>query len=114
MALRSSTMTMPYSDQTREPQPEQYNLPRKLAIVLLLVIASSLWLFILFREKRLQYPTSVQEIAAGAIVAIVAGVLGFAGIATAMAGIAKLLFIIFLVLFLVSLLMGLSSRRPLV
>ncbi len=73
MALRSSTMNMPYSDQTLEPQPEQYNLPRKLAIVLLLVIASSLWLFILFREKRLQYPTSIQEIAAGAIVAIVAG-----------------------------------------
>jgi len=73
MALRSSPMNMPYSDQTLESQPEQYNLPRKLAIVLLLVIASSLWLFILFREKRLQYPTSVQEIAAGAIVAIVAG-----------------------------------------
>ena len=73
MALRSSTMSMPFSDQTLDPQPEQYNLPRKLAIVLLLVIASSLWLYILFREKRLQYPTATQEIAAGLIVAIVAG-----------------------------------------
>lgn len=73
MALRSSTMSMPFSDQTLDPQPEQYNLPRKLAIVLLLVIASSLWLYILFREKRLLYPTATQEFAAGAIIAIVAG-----------------------------------------
>ena len=72
MALRSSTMSMSFSDQTVEPQPEQYHLPRKLAIVLLLVIASSLWLYILYREKRLSYPTPVQEIAAGVIVAIVA------------------------------------------
>src|SRR5690349_15284643 len=73
MALRSSTMSMPPSDSTFEPEPEQYNLLRKLAIVLLLVIAASLWLFILFRERRLQYPTPIQEIAAGVIVAIVAG-----------------------------------------
>ncbi|MGE5643717.1 MAG: hypothetical protein ACM3Y8_11965 [Byssovorax cruenta] len=53
MALRPSTMSMSFSDQTVEPQPEQYNLPRKLAIVLLLVIASSLWLYNLYREKRL-------------------------------------------------------------
>lgn len=73
MALRSSTMSMPYSDSNLEPQPERYNLVRKLAIVLLLVIATALWLYILFREKRLSYPTAVQEIAAGAVVAIVAG-----------------------------------------
>src|SRR6266498_2695821 len=73
MALRSSTMSMPFSDQTLELQPERYHLIRKLAIVLLLVIASSLWLYILFREKRLPYPTSMQEIAAGIVIAIVAG-----------------------------------------
>jgi len=73
MALRSSTMSMPFSDQTLDSQQEQYNLPRKLAIVLLLVIASSLWIYILFREKRLPFPTPVQEMAAGVIVAIVAG-----------------------------------------
>jgi len=73
MALRNSTMSMPFSDQPLELQPERYHLVRKLAIVLLLVIASSLWLYILFREKRLSYPTSVQEIAAGAVIAIVAG-----------------------------------------
>jgi hypothetical protein len=73
MALRSSTMSMPFSDQTLEPQPEQYNLPRKLVIVLLLVTASALWLYILFHEKRVPYPTATQEISAGIIVAIVAG-----------------------------------------
>src|SRR6266498_38841 len=73
MALRSSTMSMPFSDQTLELQPERYHLIRKLAIVLLLVIASSLWLYILFREKRLPYPTTMQEIAAGIVIAIVAG-----------------------------------------
>src|SRR5512133_320630 len=73
MALRSSTMSMPFSDHTLESQPEQYHLLRKLAIVLLLVIASSLWLYILFRERRLLYPTAIQEIAAGVVVAIVAG-----------------------------------------
>lgn len=73
MALRSSTMSMPYSDPSLEAQPEQYNLVRKLAIVLLLVAASSLWLYILFRERYLSYPTSVQEISAGVVIAIVAG-----------------------------------------
>jgi ribosomal protein L37AE/L43A len=66
-------MNMPLSDSTLEPQPEQYNLLRKLTIVLLLVIASSLWLYILFREKRIPYPTPIQEIMAGIVVAIVAG-----------------------------------------
>src|SRR5690242_10438525 len=73
MALRSSTMSMPLSDSTLELQPERYNLLRKLVIVLLLVVATSLWLYILFREHRLQYSTPIQEIAAGVIVAIVAG-----------------------------------------
>ncbi len=73
MALRSSTMNMPLSDSTLAPQPEQYNLMRKLVIVLLLVAASSLWLYILFHEKRIPYPTPVQEIMAGIVVAIVAG-----------------------------------------
>ena len=73
MALRTSTIHMPLSDPTLESQSEQYDLPRKLAIVLLLVIAASLWLYILFREHRLQYPTPVQEITAGAVVALVAG-----------------------------------------
>lgn len=73
MSLRTSTMSMPYSDQPLETQPEQYHLIRKLAIVLLLVAASSLWLYILFREKHLSYPTPVQEIAAGFVIAIVAG-----------------------------------------
>jgi ribosomal protein L37AE/L43A len=73
MALRTSTMNMPYSDPSLEAQPEQYNLIRKLVIILLLVAASSLWLYILFREKYLPYPTPVQEIAAGIVIAIVAG-----------------------------------------
>lgn len=73
MSLRSSTMSMPFSEPTLEPRPERYNLLRKLTIVLLLVIAASLWLYILFREHRLQYSTSIQEIAAGVILAIIAG-----------------------------------------
>lgn len=73
MALRSSTMSMPFSEPTLEPHLEQYNLPRKLVIVLLLVIASALWLYILFRERRLQYPTPVQQLSAGVMVAMVAG-----------------------------------------
>lgn len=73
MALRTSTISMPFSDSTLEPEPERYNLLRKLAIVLLLVISSSLWLYILFHEKRLSYPTAVQEISAGVVIAIVAG-----------------------------------------
>lgn len=73
MALRTSTMSMPFSDQSLEPQPERYNLLRKLAILLLLVISSSLWLYILFHEKRLPYATMVQEFVAGISIAIVAG-----------------------------------------
>ena len=73
MALRSSTMSMPFSDPSLESQPEQYNLLRKLVIVLLLVIASSLWLYILFREKKLSYSIPIQEIGAGFVIAIVAG-----------------------------------------
>jgi len=74
MALRSSAISMPFSsDQSQEQIPEQYNLLRKLVILWLMVIASSLWLFILFREKRLSYPTVTQEIGAGIILAIIAG-----------------------------------------
>ncbi len=73
MALRSSTMSMPFSDQTFEIQPERYHLIRKLAILLLMVISTSLWLYILFREKRLAYAVAVQELAAGAVIALVAG-----------------------------------------
>ena len=40
MALRTSTMNMPYTDQYPEPEEERYNLPRKLVILLLLVAAS--------------------------------------------------------------------------
>jgi hypothetical protein len=76
MALRSSTMDMSFSDQPVEPRSDRYNLLRKLVIVLLLVISTSLWLYILFREKSLSYSTSVQEIAAGVVVAIVAGLGG--------------------------------------
>lgn len=72
MALRTSTMHMPYSDQPLEAQPEPYHLERKLAIVLLLVAAASLWLYILFRERIVPYPTPVQEISAGIVIAIVA------------------------------------------
>ncbi len=73
MALRTSTMNMPYSDQSAEPEQERYNLPRKLVILLLLVAASSLWLYILFHEGRIVYGKTVQEIAAGVVIAIVAG-----------------------------------------
>jgi hypothetical protein len=73
MALRTSTMNMPYSDQTLETERERYNLPRKLVILLLLVAASSLWLYILFNERRVGYGRTVQEIAAGIVLAIVAG-----------------------------------------
>lgn len=73
MALRTSTMRMPYSDPLLEAQPEQYHLIRKLAIVLLLVASSSLWLYILFRERYLLYPTAVQEIGAGVVIGLVAG-----------------------------------------
>jgi hypothetical protein len=73
MALRTSTMNMPYSDQPLSMQQERYNLPRKLVILLLLVTASSLWLYILFQEKRIGYGRTVQEIAAGIVIATVAG-----------------------------------------
>jgi uncharacterized membrane protein YtjA (UPF0391 family) len=48
------------------------------------------------------------------IVAIVAGIFGFGGISAAAGSIAQILFFVFLVLFLVSLLVGLSRRSPLV
>ena len=70
MALRTSTMNMPYSDQSMEPEQERYNLPRKLVILLLLVVSSSLWLYILFHERRLGYGRTVQEIAAGVVIAL--------------------------------------------
>ena len=46
------------------------------------------------------------------ILAIVAALFGFGGIAASMAGIAKILIFIFLVMFLVSIIMGLLSKRP--
>ncbi len=73
MALRTSTMNMPYTDQSPEPEQERYNLPRKLVILLLLVASSSLWMYILFHEKRIGYGKTVQEIAAGIVIAVVAG-----------------------------------------
>jgi len=73
MAMRTSIMSMPFSNQSLETEPERYNLLRKLAILLLLVISSALWLYILFREKRLSYPTTIQELASGVVIAIVAG-----------------------------------------
>lgn len=45
------------------------------------------------------------------IVAIVAAAFGFGGIAEASADIAQILFFIFVVIFLVTLVMGLMSRR---
>ena len=71
MALRTSSMNMPYSDQPLEP--EGYNLPRKLVILLLLVASASLWLYILFHERRLRYGATVQEVATGVVIALVAG-----------------------------------------
>jgi uncharacterized membrane protein YtjA (UPF0391 family) len=47
------------------------------------------------------------------IIAIVAGMFGFGLIAGASYLIAKVLFFVFLVVFIVSLIMGLSGRRPL-
>ena len=73
MAMRTTTMNMPYSEQSQELEEERYNLPRKLVILLLLVAASSLWLYILFYERRIGYGRTVQEIAAGIVIAIVAG-----------------------------------------
>ncbi len=74
MALRSSAISMPFSsDQSQEQIPERYNLLSKLIILCLMVIASSLWLLILFREKKLFSATATQEIAAGIILAVIAG-----------------------------------------
>jgi hypothetical protein len=73
MALRSSTMNMPFSDSSMNVESERYNLPRKLVILILMVAAASLWMYVLFREKRLVYSTPIQELAAGVVIAIVAG-----------------------------------------
>ena len=48
------------------------------------------------------------------VIAIIAGILGFGVIAFAAAGIAKILFGVFLVLFLISLIMHLGRRGPVV
>jgi uncharacterized membrane protein YtjA (UPF0391 family) len=48
------------------------------------------------------------------IIALIAAVFGFTGIYTAAAGIAKILFFVFLVLFIISLVTGSMSRRPVV
>ena len=74
MALRASTINMTYSDQRYGLEQERYNLPRKLLILLLLVMSCSLWLYILFRERKIDYGTGVEELAAGVVIAIVAGV----------------------------------------
>ncbi|MFT3892661.1 MAG: hypothetical protein QM730_13605 [Anaerolineales bacterium] len=74
MALRSSTMNMPVSsDPSQEQTPDQYNILSKLVILCLMVIASSFWLLILFREKKLFSGTVGQEIAAGLILGFIAG-----------------------------------------
>ncbi len=72
MALRSAAMSMSYSDPPSAP-PQQYHLFRQLVILLLLVSASSLWIFILFQEGRLPYDLSIQKVIAGITMAIVAG-----------------------------------------
>lgn len=48
------------------------------------------------------------------IIALVAAVFGFTGIYVAAAGIAKILFFVFLVLFIIGLVTGSMSRRPVV
>ena len=65
-------MNMPYSDQPSVP-PQQYPVFRQLVILLLLVSAFALWIFILFRERRLLYDLSIQRVIAGISMAIVAG-----------------------------------------
>lgn len=47
------------------------------------------------------------------VVALIAGVLGFGGVYVAAAGIAKILFFVFLILFIISLVSGGMTRRPL-
>jgi hypothetical protein len=65
---------MPFFDQSFEEQePEQYHLLRKLAILLLLVVSTSLWMYVLLDEERIDLPTTVQEISAGVCIALVAG-----------------------------------------
>lgn len=46
------------------------------------------------------------------VVALIAGVLGFGGVYVAAAGIAKVLFFVFLILFIISLVSGGMTRRP--
>ena len=46
------------------------------------------------------------------VVAMIAGVLGFGGVYVAAAGIAKILFFVFLILFVISLVSGGMTRRP--
>jgi uncharacterized membrane protein YtjA (UPF0391 family) len=48
------------------------------------------------------------------VIALLAGLFGFTGIYAAASGIAQILFFIFLVLFIVSLIAGGISRRPVV
>ena len=73
MALRTSTMSMPFSNQPFEEQgPEQYHLLRKLAILLLLVASASLWIYVLLAEGKLDFASTAQEIGAGICIALVA------------------------------------------
>ena len=46
------------------------------------------------------------------VVSLIAAAFGFGGVAASAAGIAQILFYIFLVIFVVTLVMGLMSRRP--
>ncbi len=48
------------------------------------------------------------------VIALVAAMFGFTGIYVAAAGIAKILFFVFLVLFIISLVAGGISRRPVI
>ena len=73
MAMRTSSMRMPFSDRSLQQEHMPYNLPRKLVILLLMVVSTSLWLYILFHERRLRYTVTVQEIMAGIVIALVAG-----------------------------------------
>lgn len=47
------------------------------------------------------------------VIALIAALFGFTGIYVAAAGIAKILFFVFLVLFVISLITGGATRRPL-
>lgn len=71
--MRTSSMRMPFYDRSLEQEHMSYNLPRKLVILLLMVVSASLWLYILFHERRLRYTVTVQEIMAGIVIALVAG-----------------------------------------